>query len=514
MTDPLHPRLLMRGIGKSFAGVAVLTGVDFSVAPGEVVALLGSNGAGKSTLMKILTGLYSRDAGEVFIDGQPVAIAEPRQAVAAGIRLLPQEISVMADMTVAENIMLGDLPTRPGPGFRTVDDAAMRKRAAELLTQLGFGEIDPAALVGSLSLAERRIVEIARALAGQARILVMDEPTASLTEQEAELIFRIIRRLKQQQAAIVYISHYLKEVFVISDRIVVLRDGRNVGDFATRGASRAEVVAAMLGSEASDLYDVGPPGEPGSTVLSVEDLSVAKRLEGISLDVAAGEIVGVFGLVGSGIETLGRAIYGGIGRNVAGRVTVAGRPYAPRSPRDGKRVGIGFVAADRKKEGIIADLSVRANMVAAFPDRYVRGLFVSDAAETAQANNWIRQLGIRTRGPEQEVKTLSGGNQQKVCVSRWLVDDVKLLILEEPTRGVDVGARHEIYRALRALADRGLGVLALSSDVEEVAGISDRSIVIERGKVAGRFARGAPPAALMAATAIDHPTQLTPAQPT
>jgi ribose transport system ATP-binding protein len=501
----------MRGIGKSFAGVAVLTDVDLSVAPGEVVALLGSNGAGKSTMMKILSGLYSRDAGEILIDGHPVSIVEPRQAVAAGIRLLPQEISVMPDMTVAENILLGDLPTRSGPGFRTVDDRTMSKRAAELLTQLGFGEIDPAALVGSLSLAERRIVEIARALAGQARILIMDEPTASLTEQEAEIIFRIIRRLKEQRAAVIYISHYLKEVFAISDRIVVLRDGRNVGDFATRGASPAEVVAAMLGSEASDLYDVGPPSKPGVTVLSVDGLSVDKRLHGISLDVAAGEIVGVFGLVGSGIETLGRAIYGGLGQNVSGRLTVSGRPYVPRSPRDGKAVGIGFVAADRKKEGIIADLSVRENMVAAFPDRYVRGLFVSEAAETAQANSWIRELGIRTRGPEQEVKTLSGGNQQKVCVSRWLVDDVRVLILEEPTRGVDVGARHEIYRALRALTDRGLGVLALSSDVEEVAGISDRSVVIDRGRVADRFPRGTPPAALMAATAIERPSQHTPA---
>jgi ribose transport system ATP-binding protein len=503
MPSPSTPRLEMRGIGKSFGGVAVLADVDLVVKPGEVMALLGSNGAGKSTLVKILTGVYARDAGTVRVDGAEVVFPDPRAAVAAGVRLLPQEISVMGDMTVAENISLADLPTKRGPGFAMVDDRTMRERSRALLDQLGFASIEASALVKRLSVAEQRIVEIARALAGRARVLVMDEPTAALTEQEARLIFRIIQRLKEQEVAVIYISHYLNEVFEISDRIAVLRDGRNAGLFETRTASRGAVLAAMLGRVADDLYDVAGAGRAGEEVLTVQGLSVPGKLDGIDLAVRAGEIVGVFGLIGSGIETLGRAVYGALGRATAGTIHVAGSAYRPESARLGKARGIGFVAADRKREGIIAELTVRENMVLPFQERYVRGLFVSRAAESEQAKRWIDLLGIRTRSPEQVMRTLSGGNQQKVCVSRWLVDSVKLLILEEPTRGVDVGARHEIYLELRALADRGLAVLVLSSDVEEVAGIGDRAIVLDRGRVVGRFEKGAAPATLMAATAAD-----------
>ncbi|MBV9244116.1 MAG: sugar ABC transporter ATP-binding protein [Methylobacteriaceae bacterium] len=496
-------RLEMRGIGKSFGGVAVLSDVDLLVEPGEVLALLGANGAGKSTLMKILTGLYERDAGTIRIDGTAVSFFDPRAALAAGVRLLPQEISIMPDMTVAENISLADLPLRRGPGFR-VDDAAMRRKATALLDELGFGAIDPNLAAGKLSVAEQRIVEIARALAGEARILVVDEPTAALTEQETRLIFRLIRRLKERSVSIIYISHYLREIFEIADRIAVLRDGRNAGEFVTSAASRADVLSAMLGGAAGDLYDVAARGgAERSAVLSVEDMSVPGRLSDVSFSVDRGEIVGVFGLVGSGVEVLGRAIYGALGPVVEGGIRIAGLPYRPRSPRHAKEVGIGFVAADRKREGIIGDLTVRENMVAAFPDRYARGLFVSRDAEAAQSRRWIELLGIRARGPEQIMRTLSGGNQQKVCVARWLVEGVTLLILEEPTRGVDVGARREIYAELRALADRGMAVLVLSSDVEEVAGLSDRSIVIDRGRLVGRFERGTAPTRLMAATAVD-----------
>ncbi len=330
-------RLEMRGIGKAFGGVAVLSDVDLVVAPGEVMALLGSNGAGKSTLMKILTGVYGRDSGTVKVDGEPVVFADPRAAAAAGVRLLPQEISVMPDMTVAENISLADLPVKRGPGFRVVDDRSMRKRAHELLDQLGFPGIDPNVQVKRLSVAEQRIIEIARALAGQARILVMDEPTAALTEQEAKLIFRIIRRLKAQQVAVIYISHYLNEVFEISDRIAVLRDGRSAGVFETAQASRQDVLSAMLGGVAQDLYDIEANGA-GATgdVLSVEGFSVPDRLDRVSFKVGAGEIVGIFGLIGSGIETLGRALYGALGSVANGQVRIGGAPYRPRSPAAGK----------------------------------------------------------------------------------------------------------------------------------------------------------------------------------
>jgi ribose transport system ATP-binding protein len=497
-------RLEMRGIGKSFGGVPVLTAVDLVAAPGEVVALLGANGAGKSTLVKILTGVHGRDAGTVAVDGTPVAFADPRAAAAAGVRLLPQEISVMPEMTVAENILLADLPMRRGPGFAVVDRAGMRARARELLEPLGFGAIAPDRLVKTLSVAEQRIVEIARALAGRARILVMDEPTAALTEQEAKLIFAIIRRLTAQSVTVIYISHYLNEVFAISDRIVVLRDGANAGSFPTAAAARADVLAAMLGRAAGDLFDhAAQDGAAGGEVLRVDGLSLPDRLSEVSFSLRSGEILGVFGLIGSGIETLGRALYGALGPAAKGAVRIAGTPYRPFSPRAGKAAGIGFVAADRKKEGIIGDLTVRENMVAPFVERYARGPFVARAAEVAQTRHWIEALGIRARGPEQKMRTLSGGNQQKVCVARWLVEGISLLILEEPTRGVDVGARREIYAALRRLADRGLAVLVLSSDVEEIAGLCDRSLVLDRGRIIARFAGGTPPAALMAATASD-----------
>jgi ribose transport system ATP-binding protein len=506
-TDPpasgAVPRLEMSGIGKAFGGVAVLTDVNLVVASGEVMALLGANGAGKSTLVKILTGVYSRDAGTVKLDGEEVVFGDPAEAVAAGVRLLPQEISVMPDMTVAENISLADLPMKTTFGIPTVDDAEMDRRAALLLDQLGFAAIDPRRQVKRLSVAEQRIVEIARALAGKARILVMDEPTAALTEQEATLIFRIIRRLKEQAVSVIYISHYLKEVFDISDRIAVLRDGREAGLFDTRSASHEQVLGAMLGGAAGDLYDAAPGPGGDAEVLTAERFGVSGRLADISLSVRRGEIAGVFGLIGSGIETLGRALYGALGPVTTGTVTLAGKPYRPRSAAEGKAAGIGFVAADRKKEGIIAELTVRENLVAPFLERYVVGPFVSRERETEQARRWIADLSIRTQGTEQKIRTLSGGNQQKVAVARWLVDGIALLILEEPTRGVDIGARREIYHQLRALADRGLAVLVLSSDVEEVAGISDRSLVLDRGAVVGRFVRGAKPEELMAATVVD-----------
>ena len=494
----------MRGIGKSFGGVAVLANVDLTLAPGEVMALLGSNGAGKSTLVKILTGVYARDAGVIRIDGKEVRFPDARAAVAAGVRLLPQETSVMPDMTVAENISLADLPLKSGPGFRVIDDSATRKRAHGLLEQLGFGAIDPNRLVHTLSVAEQRIVEIARALAGNARVVVMDEPTAALTENEAKLIFRIVRRLKKQLVSVIYISHYLNEVFEISDRIAVLRDGSNAGLFETASASRGAVLTAMLGRVARDLYDIDrAQGGPGDEALAVDRFTISGRLSDVSFSIRDGEIVGVFGLVGSGVEALGRALYGALGSKIGGAARISGTPYRPRSPGAAKAAGIGFVAADRKKEGIIGELTLRENLVAPFQERFINGLFVSKAAETRQARHWIEALGIRGRGPEQIMRTLSGGNQQKVCVARWLVEGVSLLILEEPTRGVDVGARREIYVELRALADRGLAILVLSSDAEEIAGIADRSIVLDRGRICGRFERGASAAALMAATVAD-----------
>ncbi|MDB5525004.1 MAG: putative ATP-binding component of transporter [Rhizobium sp.] len=496
------PRLAMSDISKSFGGVTVLADVAFSVAPGEVVALLGSNGAGKSTLMKILTGVYTRDAGSIAIDGEVIDAATPREAAGRGISFLPQEISVIPDMTVAENISIAGLPTRKRLGFNVIDRGHARRIASDILGQLGFPHISPDAYVGDLSVAERRIVEIGRALASHASILVMDEPTASLTEQEAALIFRIIRRLKTQMTSVVYISHYLKEVFEISDRIEVLRDGRNAGSFIPSQTTPGKVVEAMLGRVAGKLFSdhTQGPARP-QPLLEVRNLITRNGLDDISLTVGKGEIVGVFGLVGSGVEQLGRAIFGADGGRYSGTMIFDGRPYEAISPQHGKKTGIGFVTAERKKDGIIADLTLRQNLVAPFQRRHGSGLFTSKVRETAQTEHWIRNLRIKTNGPEQEMRTLSGGNQQKVCVARWLDPSVRMLILEEPTRGVDVGARRELYLELAKLAKQGLAILVLSSDVEEVAGLCDRSLVIDRGTIVARFDDGVEAGRLMEATA-------------
>jgi ribose transport system ATP-binding protein len=500
--DKSPARLDMRGIVKSFGGVRVLADVDFRVEPGEVVALLGSNGAGKSTLMKILTGVYQKDAGEIRIDGEEMQAATPRQASARGISFLPQEISVIPDMTVAENISIGNVPVRSRFGLHMVDDRRMRVAARDLLSQLGFTHIAPDAYLADLPVAERRIVEIARALAAKASILVMDEPTASLTEQEAAMIFKIIRRLKEQQTSVVYISHYLKEVFEIADRIEVLRDGRNSGSFLARISSAAEVVEAMLGTAAGELYAQRDEARvTPAPLFEARGLTTRNGLNEVSLVVGKGEIVGVFGLVGSGIEHLGRVIFGANGSRYTGAMTFESRPYAASSPQHGKATGIGFVTAERKKDGIIADLSVRENLVAPFQKRYGNGIFASRRKETEQALRWIGNLGIKTNGPEQEIRTLSGGNQQKICVARWLDPSMRMLILEDPTRGVDIGARRELYVELTELAGRGLAILVLSSDVEEIAGLCHRSMVIDRGAIVAQFAGGTDAARLMEATA-------------
>ncbi|MCT8160083.1 sugar ABC transporter ATP-binding protein [Pseudoruegeria sp. SHC-113] len=490
------PRLDMQDIQKSFGPVQVLNGVSMQLMPGEIVALLGSNGAGKSTLMKILTANYTKSAGAIRVNGAEVAFASPRDAAKAGIRFLPQEISVFPELSIAENICLS------AESAGRVDWADMASRASRVLADLGFGHLDPQTRVADLPVAERRIIEIARALEGRADILVMDEPTASLSEAESEQIFVILRRLKARGTSIVYISHYLKEVFEISDRIVVLRDGRNAGEFAPATAAMGEVVTAMLGKVAGALFDARPPLPANATLrLTCDGLSLPGQIEEVSFDLRAGEILGIFGLIGSGVEVLGRLIFGAEGRPPAGRLTLNGSPYVPRSPRAGKAAGLGFVTAERKTDGIMADMSVRENLVAAFQSDYGRGMLTSPARETSQTNQWIEKLGIKTSGPEQPIRLLSGGNQQKVCVARWLNPKVKVLILEEPTRGVDVGARKDIYSQLVAFAREGLAILVLSSDVEEIAGLSDRSMVIDRGRIIASFEAGATAGELMAASA-------------
>ncbi len=478
-----RPFLDMTGIGKSFGGVPVLADVGFSINAGEVVALLGANGAGKSTLMKILSGNYARDSGTIVVEDAARDIRTPADALALGIRMLPQELSIFPDLTVAENIMIGALPKT---GWH-VDRATLAVHAAALLRRLGLEGLSPQLRMGDLSHHVQRLVEIARAMNGDARVLIMDEPTAALAAEEVELLFGIIRRLQAEGIAIIYISHYLKEVFAISDRIVVLRDGRNAGDFNAGETDVDEVLHAIVGNRVGDLY---PPyaAHPGrEDVVAVTGLNVDGWLSDVDVTVRRGAITGVHGLVGSGVEIVGRALFGAVPGARVRQATVAGQPYRIATPGRAVLAGIGLVAAERKREGIIPMLSLRDNMSVANMPLFTSGVTVDRRKEAATVGDWIRRLTIRARSPEQPIGTMSGGNQQKVCLARWLLGNLKVLVLEEPTRGVDVGARQEIYRQIRQLADSGLGILLISSDAEEVAGLADRSLALADGRVAATF---------------------------
>ena len=489
-------RLHMSGITKAFGSVKVLDQVSFHVMPGEIVALLGANGAGKSTLMKILTANYTADEGTISVNDNYVDFTGPADASGAGISFLPQEISIFPELSVAENIGL-----KTGQSGM-VDWTQQANLAAEILQRLGFEHIDPATLVGNLTVAEQRIVEIARALNGQTDILVMDEPTASLSEQESRQIFTLLRRLSKQGTSVVYISHYLKEVFELSDRIVVLRDGVNAGEFTPDTTDVHEVVDAMLGGASGNLFDVIQPiMEHEPVFFSCERLCLPPLIHNISFELRRSEILGIYGLIGSGVEVLGRLLFGAEGYAAKGHMTLGGKPFRPARPANGKAAGIGFVTAERKTDGILAEMSVRENLVAAFQKDFGHGPFTSPKNEKAHSLEWIEKLGIKTSDTEQAIRFLSGGNQQKVCVARWLNPRIRMLILEEPTRGVDVGARREIYNQIVEFARSGIAVLILSSDVEEVAGLSDRSLVIDKGRIIGEFDRDTPPTDLMAANA-------------
>ena len=486
--NPPAPRLVMDGIWKSFGGVPVLKDVSIELSPGQVLALLGQNGAGKSTLIKILSGEYARDHGSIMIDGRDMNFSEPADAISAGVRVIPQEVSSIPEMTVAENVFIGQLPVRRVGGLALIDRQRMLREARALLEQLGV-HVDPRQQVKSLSVPEQRAVEIARALASDARILVMDEPSASLTDKEVEHLFEVIRRLKQRGVSVIYISHYLSEIFEISDRVVVLRDGAKTGEFETRTAKSGEVVLAMLGATVENLY----PDEAGArqgVALEVRGLSVGRRVKDVSFEVYKGEVLGLFGLIGSGIGVVGKALFGAEGGLRHGECRLEGEHYSPRSPTDAKALGVGYLAAERKAEGIVPEMSVRENMTLSFLEHHVKFGVVSRSSERVYVTKRMDALGIRARGQDQKIRTLSGGNQQKVCISRWMVEGMKLLIMDEPTRGVDVGARKEIYRELRELARSGLAILLISSDVEEIEGMCDRAIVLNRGQVVGAYERG------------------------
>ena len=484
--------LRMRGIAKAFPGVQALAGVDLEVRSGEVHVLLGENGAGKSTLMKILSGALQRDAGTIEIDGRAVALANPREARDARIAIIHQELALVPGMTVAENIYLGRAPTR----FGLLDHGPMVRGASELLARLG-STTDPNELVGTLSIAQQQLVEIARALSLDARILIMDEPTSALTERETARLFETIRSLTARGVAIIYISHRLDEIFAIGDRITVLRDGRHVVTQPIIAADRRELVRLMANRDVDELVPASTR-VAGKLRLRIENLSHGAALHGVSFGVRSGEIVGFAGLLGAGRTEIARAVFG-LELDVSGRIFVDDREVTIRSPRDAIAAGIGFVTEDRKREGLVLGRSVRDNVALPILSRLARLGVVRSRHEHSTAEDAVRDLNIRTPSVRQLAVHLSGGNQQKIVLAKWLATGARILFLDEPTRGIDVGSKQEIYLLINQLAADGVAIVLMSSDLPEVLGLSDRVLVMREGRIAGEFARAdATPEAVMA----------------
>jgi ABC-type sugar transport system ATPase subunit len=479
----------MRGIGKRFPGVVALDGVDFDVRRGEVHALMGANGAGKSTLIKILAGAYTPDAGEIAIEGRVVAIRDPHVAQQLGISPVHQELNLALPLGVAENIFLGRQPRRRGG---LIDRARMQREAAGLLSDLGV-HIEPTA-VENLSVAQRQMVSIARAVSAEARIVIFDEPTAPLSEHEATILFNIIRRLRDRGLGIVYTSHRLEEIFTLADRVTVLRDGHLVGTSPIGEMTMGRLIMMMVGRELGEAVPTRPAGvstEIPAAALEVRGLTRNGVLHDCSMVVARGEIVGLFGLVGAGRTELARAIFGADPID-AGEIWVGGQRRHIRSPSDAIKCGIGLAPEDRKFEGLLTDMSVGRNIALAALPRLARMGMVRGGAERNLARRFVDRLAIKTPSLDQPVKFLSGGNQQRVVVAKWLATNPKLLILDEPTKGIDVSAKAEIHALIADLARQGVGVVLISSELPEVLAMCDRILVMHHGRLTGSFVRGEP----------------------
>ncbi len=477
------PILEMIGISKTFPGVKALTDVSLTVYPGEVHALMGENGAGKSTLMKILSGAYHADpGGEIRIDGKHVTISGPLDALHCGISTIYQELSLAPNLSVAENMLLGR-EHRSGP---MVNRRSMEQACRAVLDRLGV-RFKASTKVGELSMAERQLVEIARALIANARILIMDEPTTSLSSRETDALFALIRQLRAEGLAIIYISHRMAEVYELADRVSVLRDGTYVGTLTRDELSAEKLVRMMVGRDLSSFYkkDHDAKGSRGPVLFSVSQVSDGGRVHACSFDLHQGEVLGLAGLVGAGRTELARLIYGA-DRKASGEITLNGRKLSLHRPEDAIKAGIVYLTEDRKHLGLFLDMTVRENVNLNVLQRDARtGSILNIKAAKNRAAAAIRALGIRVAGDIVPVGSLSGGNQQKVLLSRLLETQPRVIILDEPTRGVDIGAKSEIYRLIDDLARRGVGVIVISSELPEIVGICDRVLVMREGRIAG-----------------------------
>ena len=475
------PLLDARGLAKSFVGNLVLSDVDLAVSPGEVHAIVGENGAGKSTLIKILGGVHQPDTGELLVAGEARRFRSPRDALAAGIVVIHQELSLAPDLSAEENIFLGRFPRTV---LGTVNKQAIRDRARALFAQLAI-EIDPEQLVGALSIAQQQMVEIAKAISIEARVLVLDEPTAVLDEHRVRTLFAAIDRLRRQGLGIVFISHHLEEIFRIADRVTVLRDGRRTGTEAVRAIDQDWLVSRMIGRDfPAHTVHARTAGRPA---LSVEGLSVPGQFSGVSFTVAEGEIVGLAGLVGAGRSEIAQAIVG-LSRP-GGTIQVFGRRVAIRNPNAAARLGIAYVTEDRKAQGLLPNRPVRENATISNLRRFATLGVLRLAAEARYVRDMVKRLDVRLAGLAAEIRTLSGGNQQKILIGRALAVAPRILILDEPTRGVDIGAKQEIYAFIEQLVADGMAVVLISSEMEEILRLSDRIVVLRRGQIAATLSR-------------------------
>lgn len=475
----MNPILEMKDISKSFPGVRALSGVNLQIYPGEVHALLGENGAGKSTLIKIIAGIHHADEGTIYVDSEELDITGVNVAMKAGISVIHQELCLADNMSVADNIFMG---REYSSGIGVMNYREQVKQAQAILDANGL-EIDASERVGNLTVAQQQMVEVAKALSQNARIIIMDEPTASLSEKEVSALFRTIERLKKQNVAVVYISHRLDELYAICDKVTVLRDGEYISTVMMKDVERMDLIRMMVGRELSELF-FKPDTEIGDTVLEVKDLCRGDKVKNISFSLKKGEIVGFYGLIGAGRTELMRLIFG-IDKKERGQIFVDGKEVRINSTSDAIKNGIALVPENRKEQGGILRQSVGYNIVLSVLDRLFRKLTVDKVQKKALIDKYIESLRIKVPSSEEKLMNLSGGNQQKVILGKWLASDPKILILDEPTRGIDVGAKKEIYQLMAGLAGQGIGIIMVSSDMEEIFNMSTRIIIMHEGVMKG-----------------------------
>ena len=474
--------LTMKGIDKSFPGVHALDHVDLEVRKGEVHALMGENGAGKSTLMKVLTGIYHKDSGTITYEGKEVEFSNPREAQDAGIVIVHQELNMMGHLTVAQNIFIG----REYMKGKLIDDKRMNEEARKLFDQLGI-DIDPTETMSRLTVGKQQMCEIAKAISHEAKVIIFDEPSAALTEAEIEELFKIIRDLRAKQMGIVYISHRMDEIKVITDRVTVMRDGGYVGTLITKDCTKDDIINMMVGRviyEDPKTESAVSPDAP--VVLKVEHLNAGRMVQDVSFELRKGEILGFSGLMGAGRTETARALFGADPKQ-SGDIYVNGKKVDIKSPQDAVKCGIGYLSEDRKRYGIVVDKTIAENSTMASLEYYMKGLFINKKKENEAAQKYVDLLKTKTPGVDQLVVNLSGGNQQKVVIAKWLIRNCDILIFDEPTRGIDVGAKSEIYQLMSELAAEGKSIIMISSEMTEILRMSDRIVVMCEGRKTGEL---------------------------